>query len=215
MTSNTSDPLIIDLCGTLIAENTTNGFVDTWLDLSKWRRRLRALSRGKRPVSVLALRGFTRKGLESEAESYVRDRLANCANPVVLDAIRAAQNQGSRVYLATASLDCIAIAVQSQLRLDGLVTARLGYDRSSRCTGFFAADTTGHKLQHLHTLLTEEELRRATLFTDNREDLDLLRNTANPYFFGRRGDLTRLTNEEVSRIQFLPPVMQEHYDAIG
>ncbi|HTV06941.1 MAG TPA: HAD-IB family phosphatase [Acidobacteriaceae bacterium] len=211
---NPHAPLVVDLCGTLIAENTTNDFIDNWLHLSPWRRRLRSLSRGKRPVSVLALRGLTRQVLETEATNYVRDRLASRANLMVIEAIGAARIQGANIYLATASLDCIANAVRNQLRLDGVITAQLGYDRRGRCTGFFAVDTTGRKLRHLHRLLTEEQLRQATLYTDNREDLELLRYVAHPRFLGARCDLARLTNEEADRIEFLPTIMPEIGNAV-
>ena len=200
-------PLLIDLCGTLIMENTTNGFIDTWLDLSKWRRRLRSIFGGRRIVSVVALRGLTRHYLEEEAAGFVRDRLANHSNLVVMEAIREARNRRSPIYLATASLDCIALAVQSQLGLDGVVTARLGYDHYDRCTGFFSLDTTGRKLIHLRRLLTDEMLRKSTIYSDNREDLDLLRIAAHPYFLGNRNDLSGLSDAEAARVQFLPTVM--------
>lgn len=200
-------PLLVDLCGTLIAENTTNGFIDRWLGLPAWRQRVRSVLGGKRIVSVVALRGLTRHLLEEEAAKYVRDRLANHSNSLVLDAIRSAQGRGSAVYLATASLDCIANAVRDQLRLDGVVTAKLGYDRRNRCTGFFALDTTGRKLRHLRQILSDEALRQATVYTDNREDLELLRTVAHPHFLGNRNDLAGLPEAEAVRFRFLPAVM--------
>lgn len=202
-----NEAVVVDLCGTLIAENTTNGFIDRWLELSTWRRRVRSALGGKRIVSVAALRGLTRRYLEEEAAKYVRDRLANHSNPLVLEAVRSAQSRGSAVYLATASLDCIANAVREQLRLDGVVTARLGYDRRDRCTGFFAVDTTGRKLRHLGRILSEDALRQATVYTDNREDLELLRTVAHPHFLGNRNDLPQLREAEAARFRFLPAVM--------
>lgn len=207
-------PFIVDLCGTIIAENTTNGFLDKWLKLSPWRRRLRSIFGGRRMVSVLALRGLSREYLEREAEAYVRDRLANHSNPTVIEAMRAARDGGAAIYLATASLDCIATAVQVQLQLYGAVAARLGYDRHGRCTGFFALDTTGRKMTHLRRLLSGDMLRQATVYTDNREDLDLLRIAAHPHFLGNRSDLAGLSDPEAARIQFLPTVLTEdHYAA--
>lgn len=207
MTSNSNAPLVVDLCGTLIAENTTNGFLDHWLKLSPARQRIRSLLGGRRIVSVTALRGLSRQFLEQEAAEYVRDRLAHFSNPVVIEAIYAAQSRGAAVYLATASLDCIANAVREQLRLIGMVTARLGYDRRDRCTGFFSLDTTGRKLQHLRQVLSEEALRQATVYSDNREDLDLLRIVAHPHYLGSRHDLIGLSNNDAIRFQFLTPVM--------
>lgn len=205
--TDANSPLLVDLCGTLIAENTTNGFIDRWLELPAWRRRIRSLFGGKRIVSVLALCGLRKQYLEEEAARYVRDRLANHCNPLVLEAVRSAQNRGTAVYLATASLDCIANAVREQLRLDGMVTARLGYDSHDRCMGFFALDTTGRKLLHLRRLISEDALRRATVYTDNREDLELLRIVEHPHFLGNRDVLAGLPEAEATRFRFLPAVM--------
>jgi HAD superfamily phosphoserine phosphatase-like hydrolase len=207
METTPNAPLLVDLCGTLIAENTTNGFLDRWLKLSPSRRRVRSLLGGRRIVSVTALCGLSRQFLEQEAADYVRDRLNRFSNPVVTEAIYAAQSRGSKVYLATASLDCIANAVRKQLGMDGVVTARLGYDRHDRCTGFFSLDTTGRKLQHLRQLLSEEALHQATVYSDNREDLELLRVVSHPHYLGRRHDLIGLTDADAGRFRFLAPVM--------
>lgn len=207
METTPNTPLLVDLCGTLIAENTTNGFLDRWLKLSPSRRRVRSLFGGRRIVSVTALRGLDRQFLEQEAAEYVRDRLAHHSNPLVLEAIRSAQSSGAAIYLATASLDCIANAVREQLRLNDVVTARLGYDRRERCTGFFALDTTGRKLQHLRQLLSEKAIRQATAYSDNSEDLDLLRIVAHPHYLGSRHDLVGLADNDAIRFRFLTPVM--------
>ena len=200
---NSPSLLIVDLCGTIIVENTTNAFLDRWLLKQGWRHTLRRLLGGKRPVSVLALRGIPKAHLYEQAELYVENRLSTLFNPAPLDAIRQAQRRGTPVYLATASLDPIAAAVAKQLRLNGVVCSRLGYDRRGRCTGLFASDVTGRKLQHLRRIIPENLLRNATVYTDNREDLDLLRICAAPHFLGRRPALSRLSDGELARIQFL------------
>lgn len=202
-TDNPHEPLIVDLCGTIIAENTTNGFLDCWLLKPGWRRAIRAVLGGKRPTSVLALRGLTKTLLYEEAEEYVHDRLTTLSNPEPLRAINDAQDRGAPVYLATASLDPIAAAVAKHLQLDGVVSSQLGYDRHNRCTGLFTLDVTGKKLAHLRKIVSETQLRKATVYTDNSEDRDLLRTCAFPYFLGKQAALPGFSDAELSRITFL------------
>ncbi|HEY1804605.1 MAG TPA: haloacid dehalogenase-like hydrolase [Terracidiphilus sp.] len=195
--------MIVDLCGTIIAENTTNGFLDSWLLKQGWRRRVRHVLGGKRPFSVLALRGLAKSLLYEEADLYVQDRLSTLVNPAPVRAIREAQSHGDPVYLATASLDPIAAAVARQLQLDGVITSRLDYDRHNRCSGLFALDVTGHKLAHLRGMLPETLLRAAAVYTDNCEDRDLLRICARPHFLGKPNTLSGLSDAELARISFL------------
>jgi phosphoserine phosphatase len=192
--------LIVDLCHTLIAENTTNAFLDGWLirDDWRWRRRLRRSILGrKRPVSVLGLRGLPKAFVYERAEAYVRDRLARLSNPEPLNAIRCAQSANIPVYLATASLDPVAVAVKHQLKLDGAVYSRLEYDRRGSCTGLFAQDVTGKKLACLRRLLPESQLRGASVYTDNVEDVDIIRIALKPHFLGERRSLARLSDAEL------------------
>jgi len=195
--------LIVDLCHTLIAENTTKAFLDAWLLRDGWRQRLRKTILGrKRPTFVLALRGLPKSFLYEQADAYVRDRLARLSNPEPLSAVVRAQSLGIPVYLATASLDPIAVAVTNQLKLDGAVYSRLGYDRHGRCTGLIALNVAGKKLAHLRRMLPESQLREAAVYTDNVEDVDILRTAQHPHFLGERGDLSKLSETELARITF-------------
>lgn len=181
--------LIVDLCGTLILENTTNAFLDEWLPLHGWRRALRRLSRGKRPISVLALRGLSRRFLYQQAASYVRERLRSRSNSIVVAAIAEARRLRIPTYLATASIDPVAFAVGEQLQLEGVVCSRLRY-HEDRCSGVFAIDVTGSKLAHLRRIVPDSLLSGSVVYTDNREDTDLMQAAAMAYFFGSEAALS-------------------------
>ena len=206
--------LIVDLCHTLIAENTTKAFLDDWLIRGGWRQRLRRSILGrKRPTCVLALRGLPMSFLYEQADAYVRDRLARLSNPEPLSAVLHANSRGIPVYLASASLDPIVVAVKEQLKLNGAVHSRLGYDRRGCCTGFFALDVTGKKLANLRRLLPESELRRSAVYTDNVEDVDILRMAQRPHFLGERDALTKLSEAELTKITFLAKPTQRSLSA--
>jgi phosphoserine phosphatase len=151
--------------------------------------------------------GLSREYLYSRAEQYVEDRIERFGNPVVLRAIREAQSVGTPVYLATASLDPIAHAVTRQLGFTGVVCARLRYcGKNKLCAGVFAWDTTGKKLKNLQTIVPLLLLQHATVYTDNWEDVDLLRVAKCVYFYGERQDLPSLTSREIHKITFLARV---------
>ncbi|MBZ5641216.1 MAG: haloacid dehalogenase-like hydrolase [Acidobacteriia bacterium] len=209
--------LIIDLCGTLICEDTTRGFLRR-LPLRNWRRVLRRvgftrslaiLSRFARRdiarnVLVFVTRGFHQDYLYGQAAAYVQERLARASNFSVRDAITRAQIAGTSVYLATASLDMVASAVVDQLRLDGMVCSRLGYDDRGICNGRFSVDVTGKKWDYLNAEIPSDGLRAPTVYTDNPEDFDLIRNAQRVYFYGDPSQLSGLPPNELTKILFLP-----------
>jgi len=188
--------LIIDLCGTLILENTTRGFT-AWLS-SRGRNRLFAnigLSRFSsgfgnvlnvdvaRRLQILAMKGLHKSFLYTEAHSYVVDRLAKSANSEVLRAIEQTKQDGYPIYLATASLDPIAYAVTHLLRLDGVVCSRLHYRTDGVCTGRLAEDLLGDKWARLSLLLPRHP-QDFILWTDNAEDSDLMAEASRIHFLG-------------------------------
>jgi phosphoserine phosphatase len=209
--------LIVDLCGTLICEDTTRGFL-RWLPLRSWRRILRTIgfTRGlailsrvirrdiSREVLIFVTHGLAKDFLYAYAESYVRDRLERVSNFTVREAISKAQCEGTSVYIATASLDAVASAVVKQLRLDGMVSSHLGYDDHGICNGRFLIDVTGKKWACLSSAVPADGLRDATVYTDNPEDSDLIRNAKRVYFCGDPSRLSGLAPAELTKIVFLP-----------
>ena len=208
--------LIIDLCGTLICEDTTRGFLRR-LPLRNWRRVLRKVGLARslailsrvvrrdvaRDVLVFVTRGFHHEYLHGQAAAYVRDRLARASNFTVREAISRAQVEGTSVYLATASLDVVASAVVEQLRLDGMVCSRLGYDDRGICNWRFSVDVTGKKWDYLNAEIPADGLRAPTVYTDNPEDFDLIRNAQRVYFYGQPSQLSGLTPADLMKIVFL------------
>jgi phosphoserine phosphatase len=186
--------LVVDLCGTLILENTTREFVrNLQLSLSATLLRAFALSRvaailstfaGRdlvRPLLVRCLRGHSKPGLEAAARGYVHRALAEKNNHRVLLAIHEAKLERRQVYLATASLAAIAIAVVQELQLDGYVASDLTYQADDICTGQLAIDSTGHKWNLLLSRFPGLRDAHMTVMTDNPEDDDLMRHASVAY----------------------------------
>lgn len=164
--------LILDLCGTLVSENTTHGFLCS-LPVSGLRRAVlnAALSRmggavcnrvgidARLALLVPALKGLQRDFLYEHGVAYAKECLRRGSNPMVVSAIGAARDAGAKVILATASLDPIASAITRVLELDGVVSAELAYDDDTgRCLGRLAHDTTRTSCQCLTTRMTTKNL---------------------------------------------------------
>lgn len=188
--------VLVDLCGTLLRENTTLGFVSH--ACPRGARSLLCRLAGVRPVArlstvtgydlsrrllLLALRGRTRSDLHQAAAGYTAKALARLVNCKVLVEIKRAQSQSCKVLLATASIEPVACEVSRALDLDGFVSSSLAY-RGGVCTGRLEEDLLGNKWQALvrdHGLRETDEV---SLYTDNDDDLDLFARVKKVYFVG-------------------------------
>ena len=188
---------VIDVCGTLIRENTTRGFLEALASSGHRPFAIRmALSR---PVSwwgsrtgfdlgrrllVLALRGLPRTRLDAAARDYVSDRLRRHANQRLIAELAALRRGGHTIVLATATVDPVSRAIAAALAADHLVTTELAYDSSGRCTGALARDVTGRKWAEVMAWLAGREPESIVVHTDNSEDVDLMQRADQVVFHG-------------------------------
>lgn len=188
--------VLVDLCGTLIRENTTVGFVSHACPrgargLVRWFARSRPITLFSANTSIdlsrrlllLALRGLTRAELYQAAAQYTRQVLAELVNREVLAQIRQAQAESCRVLLATASIDPVACEISRALELHGFVSSRLAY-HAGVCAGHLEEDLLGNKWQALvrdHRVREDDEM---LLYTDNDDDLELFERARRVYFVG-------------------------------
>ena len=178
--------VVADLCGTLIRENTTRGFLN-YIPLNGVRSQIRHLGLSKlaqkssvllrrdlaRQLMVRSLAGASRDLLYRVAREYVREKLLNNTRADVLSSVMRAKAEGATVYLATASLDPIASGVIDELSLDGGISSRLQYDDGGHCTGALESDVTGNKWAALCKRFPGIEHSEVCVYTDNEEDVDL------------------------------------------
>jgi phosphoserine phosphatase len=194
LTSVLMDLLVVDLCGTLILENTTREFVRR-LRLSPGATLLRAFALSRvaailsnlsgrdlvRPLLIRCLRGHSKPDVEAAARDYVHRALAEKNNHRVLLEIHEAKLEHRQVYLATASLAAIAVAVVQELQLDGYVASDLAYRADDICTGQLALDSTSNKWNLLLSRFPVLRDAHMTVVTDNPEDDDLMRHASVAY----------------------------------
>lgn len=208
--------LIVDLCGTLIHENTTHGFI-RWLALGGWQGQLHRLAMNRmvgwistfsdhdlrRQMLIRGLKGVSKDNLYQQAGMYIRNALHKNSNKAVLDAIVSAGARGDRIYLATATLDPVAYAVAEALNLDGFVSARLRYRQGTTCDGKLATDTTGNKWDYLAERFSLTKNDSILFYTDNEEDIDVMTIAKHTYFLGEREAFKRLSSSLGVRISLL------------
>lgn len=189
--------VVVDLCGTLILENTTHGYLAS-LPLSPYfaiRNRLLRSRLGQvinrmagrdiaREQLILSLRGWSREALAESAQSYVRIAIAQKVSEPVRDALLAARSSGAKIYLATSSLQPIAEAVVQAFSLDGYIATALEFEDSGRCTGRILADVTGNKWRVICQRYPDVQSAEITVYTDNPEDTDLKQVAATFHYLG-------------------------------
>jgi phosphoserine phosphatase len=175
--------LVVDLCGTIVLENTTHSFLKV-LQLRGASRFLRSLllSRlglavGERVAPALhrrglmaCLRGMPLVVLKDEACRYAKTALAQNGRKEVI--LRVAE-QPAECLLASASLDVIVEAFAACLSIPLWVASTLEIGADGNCTGHLHRDLTGRKLAAISILLGEAP-GTFHLITDNPEDTDLM-----------------------------------------
>lgn len=178
--------LIVDLCGTLILDNTTQAFLRV-LAHTPWLRVRNRLLVGRlgayanriagedlaRKLLIGSLKGRSSNEVELRAKAYVRNALSARGSDFVIRVIKAAQSDRVDVYLATASIEPIAIAVVNELNLTGYVSTQLEKNADGTLTGRIASDTTGKKWKELTSKHPDLDGAEISVYTDNVEDTDL------------------------------------------
>lgn len=177
---------IVDLCGTLVFDNTTHAFLRS-LDVKPLRSLMRSVALGRmgailnklagrdvaRKLAIWSLEGLERTYLKEAADAYTTKALKDRIRPEIISIVQGFQSRGEQVFLATASLEPIAVAMVRELNLDGYVSSKLAFDSKSLCRGVLESDSTGKKLVLLEAKYPWLQMADWTVATDNREDIDL------------------------------------------
>lgn len=187
---------VFDVCGTLVKEDTTLGFLRFYFSQRGGRAQeliLWAISERRSPLN-LALRiieRFTRlhiakrlaltllKGqrkteLEHVARDYVQHLLRTGVVKPIIDEFELRRLDGARVILASASI-CVVISALADLLEVEYVSSQLAFEQG-RCAGRLATDISGRKPEILNAFLgMGPETGYAYGYSDNFDDLELLR----------------------------------------
>jgi phosphoserine phosphatase len=193
MNENRPPLAVFDLCDTLVAENTTVGFLRFYAEATGATRLKRALRRwtsrrspffylgavahrlagvdlGRRRM-LAALAGEPRDSLREQADIYAGNLLKHGGNEVVLEQLRELEEAGAEVIIVSSSIDIVVARIAARIGTNYLAS-ELEF-AGERCTGRLTRDLTGNKLAALDEagMLSG---RSVIVFTDNRTDRSLV-----------------------------------------
>jgi phosphoserine phosphatase len=173
--------LFVDLCHTLVPENTTTGFIEFLLgDIKsshiisfKSSFTMRLLSKALfvlfkydliRTIYLYKLKGLTKEEIYSAAESYVSTLNFN---RVILAEIEGYKKRGYKVLLLSASIDPVVSSVCSHLNISTYESSKLSYNEQVS-TGGLARDLLDAKLGCLVEYAGSN--KKIAFITDNHGD---------------------------------------------
>ena len=186
------DVLFLDLCGTLVKENTTFDFFEKFVLPKKslffrflWRSRLFFLITlalrctpfyfdFTKILCVYALKGYTRRELNNMAVSYVKEL---SFSPFLLSIINQYIAAGYMPVIISASLDFIVSMVCEELGVPRFYSTELLYSIDGVCEGKMHVNLQGKK----SVFIKKVEFRNSIFITDNFDDANCI-NLVNDFF---------------------------------
>lgn len=185
----TPPPLLLDVCGTLYARNTSVAFLrhigatipgrrPAWFlgALRAWVRRRAGASPGDcMRARLRVLKGMDRSRIQAEATSFVDDLERRHPHPESLGRLDAALREGRETWLVSATLEEILEAVAARHPGARILGSRLEY-RDGTCTGGYASFLLeAGKFRELSRFLDPQRIAGADFATDDLEaDADLV-----------------------------------------
>lgn len=122
--------------------------------------------------------GRTREELSDVAHALIADDIENGLNLRVLDALRAHQQAGDIVLIASAAVDLLVERYCEALDADGQVSTRMEWTQDDRLADHFASDNCygTQKMDRIKGWLTERNLlpSHVTAYSDSRADAPML-----------------------------------------
>lgn len=186
---NAPPPLLLDVCGTLYAKNTSVAFLRRISALSpglrlRWflgaleawiRRRLGARPGDCMRARLRMLEGMERARVRSLADAFVEDLERNHRYGASMDRLDASLAQGRETWLVSATLEEILEAIAARHPGVRLLGSRLEY-RGEVCTGKYASFLLeAGKFRELSRHLGPDRIAEADFATDDLEaDSDLV-----------------------------------------
>ncbi|AHG74141.1 hypothetical protein X781_19960 [Mannheimia sp. USDA-ARS-USMARC-1261] len=205
---------IFDICWTLYKANTTFDFI-CFFSQSKSKKlylgildnkvvKILLILIGKmvgmdiyRALYIFSLKGSTKSQLEDAAREYVEYILSEKKIAFSHDFLnQSLRDKGGTILLCSASLDCIVKAVALNLGVSSFYASELEYINGI-CTGKLRKD-----LLHTKVDLFKNEHKPFWVITDNKTDLDLIRQSENHTILSNKKNM-KFWNENGLSVGFI------------
>lgn len=119
--------------------------------------------------------GVTRPQLEQWADVFAEEVLAKAMRAPGLKRLRAHQDAGDRVILASASFDIYVEKIAAGLSIDEVIASNLQWDVHNRMAGIAGKNCRDEeKLKRVKALLGKADGHHVTAYSDSHADLPLL-----------------------------------------
>lgn len=180
--------VLIDIDGTLFNSNSTFDFLDS-LPHGEWYTKYRKISSSiigriinklsillfhkdiVRIIGISCLKGYSELQLKLLGERFYDDFLLPRKNVEIFEILKEEQDKGSRIVLASATLDFLSNIICAKLKADSSTATELNYF-GGICQGTMAKDRLGHKMEALNNLGISFPVNLT--ITDNVTDIELL-----------------------------------------
>ena len=181
--SNLPPHLYVDLCFTIVKENTTYSFIKRVIQhsgtipqkilyifymskfFSAWQMLMRPKNYNRTVLLIKLISGFKKKELEKLAHSYAEHALSFNGRQEIINMITDAKNRNENITILSASIDPVVKAFAHILTIDYRCST-LRYDNEVS-TGELKFDMTGLKSSYVATS------KHTTMVTDNFEDIEM------------------------------------------
>lgn len=122
------------------------------------------------------LGGESKSALDAWATRFADKVIQKAMRKPGLQRLRAHQDAGDRVVLASASFDIYVEKIAAHLNIDEVIASNLRWDAQQRLVGIDGDNCRDEeKLKRVKALLQQEEGRHVTAYSDSHADLPLLR----------------------------------------
>ncbi|MDB9028310.1 MULTISPECIES: HAD family hydrolase [Parabacteroides] len=214
--------VIIDICGTLYASNTTMDFLECSFGSSKIYRLYRNISKTFcarvvnklllqvfsfdliRCFGILFLRGKTKDEIKVMVDKFYSSFLKFRMQRESIEIVESYRKKGCRLVLVSATLDCVASKVAEELHILEYLSSELCYDKGV-CLGKLSTDLLHNKRKALVKCgyLAPYEMT----VSDNLSDFDLMSLSSASYIVSscqkKKKWLKVIRDKHISNFKFL------------
>lgn len=131
-----------------------------------------------RYYSISKLRGYTNQQLSDMTAKFYDDFLSLVINERVIGLIEKKRQEGAKLVIASATLDCISKEVATRLNVGIQYSSELDY-KDGVCQGKLKSDLLASKLCVLQSLAVD--LDNCEVVTDNYSDSDIISKSKHAY----------------------------------
>lgn len=173
--------LLVDLCGTVVRENTTFHMLDLLEHknfILKNRKSILVKFLNKFLMAIFGydfIKSESIKSLNGKSKNYIEELSKSSINSMnfnttILKLIEEKRNNGYKIILVTATLDTIAEQFSKIVNADDIISSKLSFD-GELCEGKLHKDILLSKIEEVNYLF--DLSCRVEMITDNKTDLDV------------------------------------------